>query len=72
MALAFNNLTRDEIVKLSGIANPGKELDKMSFDELEIINEQISDILSKKICEPKMYKNLMKLRSYIILVMWSA
>lgn len=71
MALAFNNLTKDEIIELSNNNHPESELNKMTFDELELINEQITQILSDADVDHSLYEKLMNLRSYIVMVMWS-
>ena len=71
MALAFSNLTPDEIISLSKMSNPEITLNKMSFDELEILNEQISEIFSDIDYNTSLYERLMRLRTYIVLSMWS-
>ncbi len=72
MALVLSNSSTKGILKLSKDPMPGLVLNKMSFNELEVMNYQIGKIIEEEFLEPTLHERLMRLRAHIVLPMWSS
>ncbi len=68
MDLEFNRLTYDGIRELAATPCPECELEKMSFIELEILDERIDKIANADGEDEKLFAKLMRLKSHVSLV----
>ena len=68
MALIYKQQRDKEIIELSKNPVPEGELYKMSFDELEGLVEQITKIVNENQNDEKLFANLMRLKTYTLLL----
>jgi len=68
MALAFNNLRYEDILRLSENPTPEEELYNMIYGELEVLNDCIDKIAHESEDDEIFFAKLMRLRSHAVLV----
>ena len=71
MALVFTRFSTADIIELAQNSRYSRELDRISYEELELINEKIGKIISELQYEPILFEKLLRLRSYIVSKLWS-
>ena len=72
MALVLEDLSKSDILSLAEKQDPRIDLEKMSFDQLEVISRYIGNIMSDELSSTDVISKLLRLRTYILLVMWSS
>ena len=71
MALVFTRFSTNDIIELAQNPKYSRELERVSYAELELINEKIGKIISESHYDPKLFEKLLRLRSYIVSKLWS-
>ena len=71
MALVFTRYSTKDILELAQDPKYSRELEKVSYGELEVINEKIGKIISESNYDPEFFEKLLRLRSYIVSKLWS-
>ena len=69
MPLVFNRLTFEGILELADNPCPSCEINKMSPNEIQVLNERIDKLVSENPEDQKLYAKLMRLKSFAMLEM---